>query len=234
MLPEIGRAAAPRLPDPNHNYPTHAGWRCEDNERNLPTKPGHHPEMVPASNEELNVKDLYPDVTMVHLDPLEFFRLGMKREISEAYAPKPEPGAVVLDLGPGANPNPLATAWLDRPDWNAETDPIPYANESVDAIWATHFFEHIRNFGALVAECERVLKPGGQIFSVVPYYRSQMAFQDHEHVRFFTESTWGMLVDNPFYERDLPRQLKLAVTQQFIMGIVERNLALFTILRKTQ
>ena len=88
--------------------------------------------------------------------------------------------------------------------------PWPWASDSVDELHCSHFVEHIpmcyvdeqggthyrahagtkELFFAFFDECWRVLKPGGMMTVVVPYLRSERAFQDPTHRRFVCENTF--------------------------------------------
>lgn len=89
----------------------------------------------------------------------------------------------VLDIGAGPG---YQTQWLIErgkratavdlvepvvalPDWvRADAHALPMQDESVDAVWTHHAFEHIRDpLGALM-EVSRVLRPGGLLFFTVP------------------------------------------------------------------
>lgn len=50
---------------------------------------------------------------------------------------------------------------------------LPYRDESVDAIYSGHLIEHMSptNAGAMLAECRRVLRPGGRIRFSTPDLR---------------------------------------------------------------
>ena len=77
--------------------------------------------------------------------------------------------------------------------------PWPWEDESVAELHSSHFLEHIP------AECDdqgrdllvrfmdeawRVLKPGGKFTVIVPNARSNRAFQDPTHRRFFVSETF--------------------------------------------
>jgi hypothetical protein len=95
--------------------------------------------------------------------------------------------------------------------------PWPFADESVDEIHCSHFMEHVpareieerdlvRNTGsddayrnkfvgqdmlfAFVDECYRILKPDAWMHVIVPSGRSNRAFQDPTHRRFFMQETF--------------------------------------------
>ena len=87
----------------------------------------------------------------------DFFLLGMKRDIPNIL---PMDKGIVLNLGAGnqviVDTHPLQY----ETGWNAETDAIPFIDESVDGIHAYHFLEHIQNIHFLMSECQRVMKKG--------------------------------------------------------------------------
>lgn len=61
--------------------------------------------------------------------------------------------------------------------------PYPFEDESVDAIFSSHFLEHLDGFERMkfFDECYRILKPKGKIRCVHPYYKSVRAIQDPTH-----------------------------------------------------
>jgi predicted SAM-dependent methyltransferase len=61
--------------------------------------------------------------------------------------------------------------------------PYPFADESADAIFSSHFLEHLDGFERMkfFDECYRILKPKGKIRCVHPYYKSVRAIQDPTH-----------------------------------------------------
>lgn len=91
--------------------------------------------------------------------------------------------------------------------------PLPWTDNSVTEIHASHFLEHIpareveerdmrsrssnpapigKDFlCAFMDECYRILKPGGAMTVIVPSGRSDRAFQDPTHRRFFVESSFA-------------------------------------------
>lgn len=163
----------------------------------------------------------------------DLFELGMDRPlehiIPDVSVTTKEP---VLNLGPGKK-HIVGAYPLEYPDWDAEIDEIPFDDETVAQIHAYHFFEHLQNPRHALAECNRVLMPGGHINIVVPYYKSNMAFQDLDHKSFYTEDTWKTLLDNPYYTKNrIGVDWKLKIHFNMIMGVTERNMALVTQLVK--
>lgn len=89
--------------------------------------------------------------------------------------------------------------------------PWPWADQSVDELFCSHFVEHIPMcyltpkgeyvhvptspedkdlFFAFFDECWRILKPGGLFTLVLPALRSNRAFQDPTHRRFIPSETF--------------------------------------------
>lgn len=85
---------------------------------------------------------------------------------------RPLEGYVNVDIADGAN-------WVV----DLFKFPWPWADGSVDEIYSRHFFEHVP--GKLrfkfMDECYRILKPGGKMMFIVPYYSTVWAVQDPTH-----------------------------------------------------
>jgi SAM-dependent methyltransferase len=58
----------------------------------------------------------------------------------------------------------------------AKAEVLPFENASVDAILSFDVFEHVQDVPQALAECQRILRPGGQLFVVFPSY-----YQPVEH-----------------------------------------------------
>lgn len=159
----------------------------------------------------------------------EFFEIGLDREIG-VFKTVTCHNQINLNLGAGNKEIPN-TVPLDLPVWNADTDIIPYESESISIIYAYHFLEHVIDPIALLKECQRVLKPGGLINIVVPYYSSQLQAMDLDHKHSFSEKTWCTLFDNKYYSK-YDYDWKFQINFNVIFGIVERNICLFTQLEK--
>jgi predicted SAM-dependent methyltransferase len=61
--------------------------------------------------------------------------------------------------------------------------PLPWKDNSVDSIMASHFVEHIeaQKRWPFFDECWRILKPGGLMQIVVPNFKSDRAYGDVTH-----------------------------------------------------
>lgn len=157
------------------------------------------------------------------------FETGMDRELPEFL--QPEDG-LWLNLGAGNKPLPLCIN-LDKPAWQAPY--LDYHTESVAAIWAFHFLEHLdgETVIAQLREIERVLMVGGTFTCLVPHWSSEMAHQDLDHKSFWSETTWDNLLANPYYDHGQPLGWKLQLHSCVIIGLVSRNLAILTQLVRT-
>jgi len=64
-------------------------------------------------------------------------------------------------------------------------DPIPFADNSVDAFLFFHTIEHISNATLILSEMRRATKPSGKCFVVTPDWRKQVKtfFADPTHIR---------------------------------------------------
>lgn len=71
--------------------------------------------------------------------------------------------------------------------------PYPFKNESVDAIFSSHFVEHLDGTERIkfFNECYRILKPGGKMRLLHPYYKSVRAVQDPTH-------KWPPIAENSY------------------------------------
>jgi len=147
----------------------------------------------------------------------------------------PIPGWSTINLGAGrkhiVNSIPLDAdmGWMAR-------EPFPnIRDEEIQTIFAFHFFEHLtkEELIATLRECERVLVCGGVINAVTPHWSAEIAHQDLDHKLFFSEQTWQNLFQNDYYDGTMPRDWKLGVGFQMIMGLVQRNLVLLTQIVKT-
>lgn len=160
----------------------------------------------------------------------DLFYIGMSRKVPKLLTELNT--SVNLNLGAGSGYKKInGTTPLDYPEWDAENDPIPYEDNSVDSIIALHFLEHIKNVKFVIEEIDRVLRPGGFANIVVPYYNSNLQFSNLDHYSYFNEKTFDRLfTESTYISTDY--QFSLQVGTQFIIGIVERNLCLMTQLIK--
>jgi len=89
---------------------------------------------------------------------------------------------LLLDLG-----QPLALPLSARCDTQGE---LLLAEDSVDLINANNVLEHVPDLPALMGNCLRLLRTGGQMQIEVPYERATTAWQDPTHLRAMNENSW--------------------------------------------
>lgn len=73
---------------------------------------------------------------------------------------------------------------------NLEQFPWPIESESADDIVCSHYVEHTSDLIKFMDEVHRILKPGGKIKIVAPYYTSIRCWQDPTHKRAISEATF--------------------------------------------
>lgn len=82
---------------------------------------------------------------------------------------------------------------LDYPGYDGKT--LPFSNESLDFVYASHVLEHIENYKEAIQEWYRVIKNNGYIIIAVPhkflYERKETLPSEWnlEHLRFYTPQT---------------------------------------------
>jgi hypothetical protein len=114
---------------------------------------------------------------------------------------------------------------LGLPDWCWPRDPIPAADGTIALIHAYHFFEHLTGEDAIkmLAECQRVLVPGGIIQYAMPLAGAELSYEDLTHKSFWTESSMKTLLHNQYYSPS-GTEWQLRIHYQVITGVVARNL----------
>jgi SAM-dependent methyltransferase len=168
------------------------------------------------------------------------FRVGMKYQLASLKAPvaydmDPEKDInygsrlPVLNLGSGVQEI-QGCDNLDYPDWDAEEYTLPYEDESVGGIYALHFLEHLTDPRRMIQECARVLIKDAPLNVCVPWWGASMAHHDLDHKTTWSVDTFRNLLDNRWYTKGKGWGLRL--NESWIMGVAERNLAVFAQLIK--
>lgn len=142
-------------------------------------------------------------------------------------------GKPILHVGPGVKEI-IGAETLDWPDWNAETDVIPFPENWFGGIVATHFMEHLANPLNFLAESARALRPGAALTMATPHGQSLAFLQDLDHKTPYVIDTWKTLLENPYYEKGNPHKLPFRIGANFLWGLNERNLMVVTQLIKEQ
>lgn len=76
------------------------------------------------------------------------------------------------------------TADLTKFPWKFAKD------NTVDEIFCAHYVEHTPDLIKFMDECYRILKPGGKMTVIAPYYNSIRCWQDPTHTRAISEATF--------------------------------------------
>jgi SAM-dependent methyltransferase len=67
--------------------------------------------------------------------------------------------------------------------------PLPFADDCVDLVYASHSLEHIRDLTKTIREVSRICKHGAQICIVAPYYQQGLNLANPYHKQVFNEHT---------------------------------------------
>lgn len=99
-----------------------------------------------------------------------------------------------LDLGSGQNTREGFTGVDIMKGADVELDlyktPWPWKDNSVESINCSHFIEHVPSLIDFMNECHRILKPGGQMVVIAPYYSSVRCWQDPTHKNAISENSF--------------------------------------------
>lgn len=90
-------------------------------------------------------------------------------------------GYVNVDISPAVSPDIVH---------DLDVGPWPFESGAASHILADSVFEHVSDPILFMAECHRVLEPGGILELIVPHYESPDAFTDPTHKRFCTPNTF--------------------------------------------
>lgn len=95
---------------------------------------------------------------------------------------------VVLNIGSGNSPKRDGVLNVDMMDYEnvdivCDIHALPFKDNSVDAIMSVALLEHVREPSVALKEAYRVLKPGGMVFSVIPFMQPFHA-SPHDYQRY--------------------------------------------------
>ena len=102
---------------------------------------------------------------------------------------------VALDLGCGGQrqfPDSFGVDLRVTPEVAVQAElsrRLPFRDAAVDRIHVVHLLEHLVDFLPLVDECHRVLRPGGVLHVMSPWWRHVNAVADPTHVRLLDVQT---------------------------------------------
>jgi SAM-dependent methyltransferase len=102
---------------------------------------------------------------------------------------------MILDLGCGDTtqyPDNVGVDLLRHDAVSVRADlrrELPFATGSVDRVFTVHVLEHLLDFLPLLDECHRILRPGGILHILSPWWRHVNAVADPTHLRLFDVQT---------------------------------------------
>lgn len=76
-------------------------------------------------------------------------------------------------------------------------DAFPFADQSFDALFHTEVLEHVLDYRKFLCECQRVLKPGGEMFFTVPF-QARFHFIPYDYWRFTKSGLLSILNEAGF------------------------------------
>ncbi len=109
-------------------------------------------------------------------------------------------GLRYLDVGcgPSKAKGAIGMDWVGYPGvdvvHNLEKFPWPFPDQSFDRIRARHVLEHVDAMIPAMDELHRILRPGGVLQIIVPYFGRYSAFRDPTHRRFCTWESFDYFV----------------------------------------
>ncbi len=118
---------------------------------------------------------------------------------------------VSIELGCGSqkrHPSAIGIDALDYPAVDVVGDVfdvlLHFPDQSVDAVYAYHFIEHVDGLGRLLHELGRIVKPGGEVMFVAPHFSNPYFYSDPTHRVFFGLYTFSYLAGNSPFARKVP------------------------------
>ena len=104
---------------------------------------------------------------------------------------------LMLDLGCGnkKRPGTIGVDYNARVDGDISHDlncfPYPFELGSVDRIYIDNCLEHLDSPLRVMEEIHRILKSGGEVKVIVPYFRSPSDFHEPTHKTFYTTESFS-------------------------------------------
>lgn len=178
----------------------------------------------------------------------DHFDIAMVRNFALWEDTSPVRNGRYVHLSPGkkfirSSTMPVRYNWdnLDYPQWDANNDPLPYEDESVNGIFTSHSMDHWAKPVKVLAEVQRVLVTGGWFVNITGHYSSEIANNCFEHRTKFAVDSWRNAFSERVYdlsngavEGNPDNGWHLRIGFNMMMGIVERNVVLVTQLIKTE
>ena len=85
--------------------------------------------------------------------------------------------------------------------WDGNKTPYPFPSDQFDEILANHALEHMDDLLCVMEEFHRILRPGGKVKVLVPYFASPNSHRDPTHKIWFTSATFSYFSPNSYYSK---------------------------------
>jgi len=148
-------------------------------------------------------------------------------------------GLIILDMGCGNKKRPGTIGVDNNPrvkgDVNHDLNsfPYPFKKSSIDKVYLDNCLEHLENPLKVMEEIHRILKVGGMVKIIAPYFRSPSAFHDPTHKTFYTVESFSYFDPNhPIcirydYTKSYFNIKKIIFHENLKSGYFKSSLALF-------
>jgi SAM-dependent methyltransferase len=104
---------------------------------------------------------------------------------------------IILDLGCGRKKRP-GSIGVDHTDklsadvlHDLNVFPYPFESDAADEVYMDNVLEHLDEPMRVMEEVYRIVRPGGTVKVIVPYFRSKWAFIDPTHRHYFTVDSFA-------------------------------------------
>ena len=95
---------------------------------------------------------------------------------------------------------------------------LPFSDETIDEIYASHILEHLKELNFVMEECYRILKKDGMMRIIVPHAATIEAIRDPSHVRFINEQTFHYFTEWGPREANFKTKCDFKIVEQMRNG----------------
>jgi len=83
-----------------------------------------------------------------------------------------------------------------------------FPDNSVDAVMAYHFIEHVADLPGLMSVLARIVKPGGSLELVAPHFSNPYFYSDPTHKQTFGLYTFCYYAESRLFKREVPSYVR--------------------------
>lgn len=138
------------------------------------------------------------------IDPALRQTLIRRLTAPERFALRPSGPGRVLDVGCGSAKYPGAVGLDISPDTDADVVhdldvfPYPFEDASFDQVLMQDVIEHVAEPIKVIAELQRICRPGARIHLRTPHFSSLLAYSDPTHKHYFSAEAIRTLAEPRF------------------------------------